>query len=150
MADENPTVMDREAAVEAVLAEMGGHIERASNRVYEWPADEADLHRNGEHRSFTERSAAVARLRAGKIVDAVLLAVAQESPRVRLEAWIEAQRAALPEGCTPVAHGKAELLRDLEGVLDDLFANIAVSVDGGTRASGREVDSVAEPHEESS
>jgi hypothetical protein len=68
------SAVDRAAAVEAVLAEMGGHIERASNRVYEWPEDEADLHRNGDHRSFTERSAMVSRLRAEKIVDAVLAA----------------------------------------------------------------------------
>lgn len=64
--------VDAAAAVDAVLAVLDGIILRESNRVYEWPEDEADLHRNGEHRSFTERAAAVSRLRAEKIVAAVL------------------------------------------------------------------------------
>lgn len=72
--------IDRDAAVDAVLAVMDGHIERESHRVYEWPEDEADLHRNGGHGSFTERAAAVSRLRAEKIVDAVLRCTTARPP----------------------------------------------------------------------
>lgn len=78
--------IDRDAAVDAVLAVMDGHIERVSNRVYEWPEDEADLHRNGDHRSFTDRAAAVSRLRAEKIVDAVLRCTTAARPPVFTEA----------------------------------------------------------------
>lgn len=57
-----------------ILAVMP-RIERVSDRVYEWPEDEADLHRNGPWRSFTERNEALAEYRRGKAADAVLAAL---------------------------------------------------------------------------
>lgn len=72
-----------ERAVVAVLAVMDGTIERSTNRVYEWPEDEAATYRNTEHRSMRAQVAAVSRLRAEKIVAAVISALdAPESPLV--------------------------------------------------------------------
>lgn len=69
-----PTIPDEaafERAVAAVLALMDGGIERTTNRVYEWPEDEAAAYRNTEHRSLRDQLAAVSRLRAEKIVKTV-------------------------------------------------------------------------------
>lgn len=63
-------------AVRAVLALMGGTILRESNRVTDWPEDEQDMHRR-QWRSFAQRSEAVSRLRAEKIVTAAMPVLAE-------------------------------------------------------------------------
>ena len=83
-----PIVLDP-AVVDAVVAlALGGDeaLERvlrvlpnidAGNDVRRWPEDEADLHRNGDWLSFTERNQAVHDYRRGKVASAILAELAK-------------------------------------------------------------------------
>ena len=66
------TDAEKDAAVDAVLEVMDGRLHRESHHVADWPDDEAHLHRHGDWHSFDERAERISRLRARKIVEAVL------------------------------------------------------------------------------
>ncbi|KQO98406.1 hypothetical protein [Leifsonia sp. Leaf264] len=66
------------AVADAILGEVGTLI-RESNHVADWPADEQELYRNGDWRSFTDRRDQLSRMIAEKAAVAALAAIADRS-----------------------------------------------------------------------
>ncbi|NGZ99648.1 hypothetical protein G5V59_02630 [Nocardioides sp. W3-2-3] len=92
MGDLDPALVEK--AVEALTAERCTEpdCDLTDDRcpyVDHWPADERDLYRNGDWKSFEERAGALDELRRGKRARAVLDAVVPAVREAERDVWVE-------------------------------------------------------------